>query len=157
MHHLHIGGYSTVSTLYKHGKGVESKPFRAGGHRWKLTYSKTGSPGMDLRLMDNRFLGRAANAMAGYTVNVLDRDGNLLCGRCVQPQQYSLDEYSIRDRSWCSTGIWIDIPETKAVAEETKEALRCLKDDSLVVRCDLTVQRSEKESRFRWLLQRFLD
>lgn len=61
--------------------------------RWKLTYypngylgSKTGSPGVDLRLMDNRFFGRAANATAGYTVNVLDRDSNLLCGRCVQPQ-----------------------------------------------------------------------
>lgn len=29
MHYLHSGSYSTMSTVYKHGNGVESKPFRA--------------------------------------------------------------------------------------------------------------------------------
>lgn len=158
-HHLHIAGYSNVSTVYKHGKGVESKPFRAGGHRWKLTYypngypdSKTGCPGVLLSLMENRFFGRAADATAGYSVSVLDRDGNLLGSRCAIPQHYSL-----HDSSWGPSGIWMDVPETEAAAEETKAALRSLKNDSLVVRCELTVQRSEKESRPRWLLRRFLD
>jgi hypothetical protein len=27
-HHLHIGGYSTVTAAYKHDHGIDSKPFR---------------------------------------------------------------------------------------------------------------------------------
>lgn len=130
--HLHIGGYSTVNKMYRHCKGVESKPFRGGGHRSKLTYypngdadSKTGCPGVLLCLMENRyrFLGRAADATAGHSVSVLDRDGNLMYSRCVEPQNYSL-----HDSSCGSSGIWIDVMDA-TTAEETKEALRRLKDD----------------------------
>ncbi|KAJ1276368.1 hypothetical protein BS78_05G209600 [Paspalum vaginatum] len=74
-----------------HGKCVDSKPFRAGGHRWKLSYypngytdSKSGRPGVLLQLMEKRFphldimASMTENATAAYDVSVLDVDGNQL-------------------------------------------------------------------------------
>lgn len=78
-HHLHIGGYSIVDSMFSNGKGIDSRPFRAGGHRWQLSYYPNGvddtrttssgcRPAFTLRLLDNRFLGRAADATAKYDV-----------------------------------------------------------------------------------------
>lgn len=103
--HIHISGYSTVSTVYKHGKGVESKLVPSG-----YPDSKTGSPGVGLRLMENNFFSRAAKATAARTASVLDRDSILVCCRCAQPQHY---------RPCGSISVRIDVPETKAAAEET--------------------------------------
>ncbi|RLN25386.1 BTB/POZ and MATH domain-containing protein 2-like [Panicum miliaceum] len=114
-HLLRIGAYSTVGSLLARGKCVESEPFRAGGHRWRLSYYPNG-------------------------VAILDGDGNAVCSSAA-----SRSEYSAR-----SGGIWIDVEEAKA------DALRSLKDDSLSVRCDVTVQSMEKESRVKCLLRAWL-
>ncbi|KAJ1276369.1 hypothetical protein BS78_05G209700 [Paspalum vaginatum] len=144
-----------------HGKCVDSKPFHAGGHRWKLSYyphgykdSKSGGPSMLLRLMEKRFrlLDMMADATAAYDVSVLDVDGNQLYYHHDTAQSI----YSTQGKS----GIWTDVCESKAAEvpeTERKEALCRLKDDSLVVRCDVTVKRLKEESRVRWFLQRFLD
>ncbi|CAL4977257.1 unnamed protein product [Urochloa decumbens] len=150
-HVLRIGGYSTVGSMLPRGRCVESDPFRAGGHRWKLEYYPNGfkdSTGGGcatalLRLQDNRLLGRAADATAGYRVDILDGGGNAVYGSSAQPV-----EYRVRGRS----GIWVDIKEAKP------DALRSLtgEDGSLSVRCDVTVQTLEKESRVKCLLRGWL-
>ncbi|RLM69687.1 BTB/POZ and MATH domain-containing protein 2-like [Panicum miliaceum] len=99
-----------------------------------------------LRLLDNRFLGSAADATAAYRVAILDGEGSALYSTSVVPENYS-----VHGRS----GIWIDVQE--ASAEERKQEMRQLKDDSLSVRCDVTVQSLEKEARVRCFLRRLLD
>ena len=107
----------------------------AGGRRWKLLYfpngrgdSASGHATVMLRLLDNRFLGRAADATAEYKVAILDGDGSTVYSTSVIPEKYSVNGMS---------GIWTYVLEGKA--EERKQALRRLKDDSLSVRCDVTV------------------
>ncbi|CAO2161873.1 unnamed protein product [Urochloa humidicola] len=149
-HVLHIGGYSTVGKMLPRGRCVESEAFRAGGHRWKLEYypngfkdSTSGCASALLRLQTNRFVGRAADATAGYRVAILDGGGNAVYSSCAAAPE----EYSVRGRS----GIWVDVKEAKG------EALRSLvsEDGSLSVRCDVTVQRLE-ESRVKCLLRGWL-
>ncbi|CAO2202972.1 unnamed protein product [Urochloa humidicola] len=154
-HVLRIGGYSTVGSMLPRGRCVESEPFRAGGHRWKLEYypngfrdSTTGGGGCAsalLRLVDNRFVGRAADATARYRVAILDGGGNAVRGFSAAARP---EEYSVRGTS----GVWIDVEEAKP------DALRGLtgEDGSLSVRCDVTVQRLEKESRVKCLLRGWL-
>ncbi|CAO2149847.1 unnamed protein product [Urochloa humidicola] len=158
-HTLHIANYSTVDSILPHGKCVQSKPFRAGGHRWNLEYypnghkdSKTGRPTVVLNLMKNRFLGQAADATATYDVSILDSVGNIV-QRHTDPGKPRL--YTVQGSKGGVSGIWADI-EDAATAEEQKKALRQLKDDSLVVRCDVTVKSLDEESRAKWLLRRFL-
>ncbi|CAN6381864.1 unnamed protein product [Urochloa humidicola] len=161
-HTLHISKYSTIDSILPHGKCVKSKPFRAGGHRWQLEYypngytkSKTGGPTAVLNLMENRFLGRAADATATYNVSILDVDGNVVKRRA-EPGKPWL--HTLRGSKGGYTGIWADIVEdaTTQTPEEQKKALRQLKEDSLVVRCDVTVQSLKEESRAKWFLRRFL-
>lgn len=158
-HHLHIGGYSTVDSVFSHGKGIDSRPFRAGGHRWQLSYypngiedTKTTSgcrPAFALRLMDNRFLGSAADATAKYDVSVLDSDGDVVYRHC---HPGAANHYSLQQRgSGCSSGYRVDLREDEAAA------LLQLKDDRLVVQCDVTVQKLEKESRVWCFLRSWLD
>lgn len=132
----------------KHGMGMVSKTFRSTGHWWKLTYypngyadSRTGCPGMMLSLMENG-KARLADATAAHSMSVLDRNGNLL---------YLFDAWSqkviasMTPRAVCRTsGSTSWMPPWP---RRPKEMLRRLKDDFLVVWCDLTVQRSEKEVR----------
>jgi len=94
-----------------------------------------------LRLLDNRFLGRAADATAEYKVAILDGDGSTVYSTSVIPEKYSVNGMS---------GIWTYVLEGKA--EERKQALRRLKDDSLSVRCDVTVKSLEKEGRVKYVL-----
>jgi len=152
-HLLRIGNYSTVDSACPRGKRVESEPFRDGGRRWKLLYypnghgdSTSGRATVMLRLLDNRFLGRAADATAEYRVAILDGEGSTVCSTSVDPQNYSVNGTS---------GIWTDVLEAKA--EERKKALRLLKEDSLCVRCDVTVHSLEKEARVWCFLRRLLD
>ncbi|CAN6363519.1 unnamed protein product [Urochloa humidicola] len=152
-HTLHIANYSAVNSLLPHGKCVESKPFRAGGRRWKLSYypngyddATSGRPTAMLCLVENRFLGRAADATAKYDLSVLDSSGKALCRASTRPCHYSL-----RHGTGGFSGIYMEIMDA-ATAEE----LRHLKDDSIVVRCDLSVQSVQEESRAKWFLRRFL-
>ena len=142
-HLLRIGNYSTVESVCSRGKCVASEPFRASGQRWKLLYypnghkdSTSGRDAVMQLLLDNRFLGRAADATAEYRVAILDGEGSTVYSTSVDPEKYSVNGRS---------GIWVDVLEGKA--EERKQALRRLKDDSLCVRCDVTVQSLEKEAR----------
>ncbi|CAO2198576.1 unnamed protein product [Urochloa humidicola] len=150
-HVLRIGGYSVVGATLPRGECVESEPFRAGGHRWKLSYypngytdSTSGCASAVLWHLDNRFLGRAAEATAGFRVVILDGDGNAAftcdAGAALPAK------YSVRGRR----ATWIDVKDAKA------DALRRLssKDggDNLSVRCDVTVQKLE-ESRVKYLLR----
>ncbi|CAL4991147.1 unnamed protein product [Urochloa decumbens] len=148
-HALYIADYA-VDSLLPHGKCVELKPFRAGGHRWKLSYypngyndSTKGNPTALLRLMENRFLGRAADAVAKYDLSVLDSSGKPLYRVSTGPCHYSL-----RHGTGGLSGIWMEIKEA--------EELRQLKDNSLIVRCDLSVESVQEESRAKWFLRRFL-
>ncbi|RLM58090.1 BTB/POZ and MATH domain-containing protein 2-like [Panicum miliaceum] len=99
-HLLRIGNYSTVASVCSRGNGRAT---------------------VMLRLLDNRFLGRAADATAAYRVAFLDGEGSTVYSTSVVP----------------------------AKAEERKQALRRLKDDSLSIRCDVTVQGLENEARVR--------
>jgi len=103
-HLLRIGNYSTVDSACPRGKRVESEPFRDGGRRWKLLYypnghgnSTSGRDTVMLRLLDNRFLGRAADATAAYRVAILDGEGGTVCSTSVDPQNYSVNGTPIGD------------------------------------------------------------
>ncbi|CAO2146515.1 unnamed protein product [Urochloa humidicola] len=150
---LYIANYSAVNSLLPHGKCVESKPFRASGHRWKLSYypngcseSTSGHPTAMLSLVENRFLGRAADATAKYDLSVLDSSGKSFISISTPPCHYSL-----RRGTGGSSGIYMEIKDAATVKE-----LQQLKDDSLVVRCDLSVQSVQEECRARWFIRRFL-
>ena len=103
-HLLRIGNYSTVDSACPRGKRVESEPFRDGSRRWKLLYfpngrgdSASGRATVMLRLLDNRFLGRAADATAAYRVAILDGEGSTVCSTSVDPQNYSVNGTPIGD------------------------------------------------------------
>ncbi|CAO2198577.1 unnamed protein product [Urochloa humidicola] len=153
-HVLCIHNYPAVGSMLPRGRCVESEPFCAGGHRWKLEYypngvksSTNGCASAVLRLQNNRFLGRAADATAVYRVAILDGEGNAACSSVS-----NRNEYSVAPGSGRSDAYFIDVKEAKA------DALRQLtgEDGSLSVRCDVTVQRLEKESRVKCLLRGWL-
>jgi hypothetical protein len=63
-----------------------------GGRRWKLSYypnghgdSASGRATVMLRLLDDRFLGRAADATAAYPVAFLDGEGSTVHSTYVVP------------------------------------------------------------------------
>lgn len=152
-HHLRIGHYSAVDSALPRGKCVGSEPFRAGGHRWELCYypnghanSKSGGASVSLRLLDNRFLGTAADATAAYKVAILDGQGNVACA----DDDVTPSDYSVRRRRGTSA-IWSDVAKDKA-----DMLRRCLEDDGLSVRCDVTVFSVEKESRVKCFLRDWL-
>ncbi|KAL6592123.1 hypothetical protein ACP70R_049575 [Stipagrostis hirtigluma subsp. patula] len=152
-HLLVIDGYSAVDRTSRHGEAIESGRFRVGGSSWKLSYYPSGYKdskddghvAVALTLMDNRLLGHAAGATASFKVSILDRDGNP-----AYSQRFGTDRYSI----FGIRTYWCDVPVT---AEQWEAALRLREDDKLVVRCDVTVHRCDKESRIKWYLRQLLD
>ncbi|KAL6654257.1 hypothetical protein ACP70R_007722 [Stipagrostis hirtigluma subsp. patula] len=151
-HLLVIDGYSALDRTARRGEAIESGRFRVGGSSWKLSYypnghkdSKDGHVAVTLRLMNNHFLGHAAGAKASLQVSILDRDGNP-----AYSQSFRTNLHSVRG----SMAYWCDVAVTP---EQRAAALRLREDDKLVVRCDVTVHRCDKESRIKWYLRQLLD
>lgn len=158
-HLLRIRGYSTVEKVLPHGKSVESPKFRAGGHTWTLEYypngykdAKDGCASVVLRHkgisflgIGNKLLGNAAGATASYNVSILDREGKEVYSFFGCPNHYEEP----------GRGIWNNvITET---AEERRQKLRLDEEDSIFVRCEVTVQKVDKESHIKMFLRELLE
>ncbi|KAL6907774.1 hypothetical protein ACP4OV_001944 [Aristida adscensionis] len=159
-HLLYIDGYSVANRIVLPGESIDSPTFRAGGHKWKLSYFPNGTaadggrrpssaPGgghvaVDLTLMDSR--GREDGVTAAYRVSILGRDGiPAYSYAAVGPQRFT----------WSSPESRVEVLVT---AEERAAALRLVgEDDILTVRCEVTVTRFDKESRLKWYLRQLLD
>ncbi|CAN6181819.1 unnamed protein product [Urochloa humidicola] len=141
-HLLHVGRYSRVDGKVCPGECIESE-VRAGGRRWMLSYypngdseERRGRACSRLMLVDNLFGTRAT---AEYRLSILGRSGEPACTRAFGPRRY------VGDRR--------EEVEVIATAEEQSKAMRLAEDDSLVVRCDLTVLNAVRESRVKWYLR----
>ncbi|KAL6654260.1 hypothetical protein ACP70R_007725 [Stipagrostis hirtigluma subsp. patula] len=151
-HLLRIDGYSVADRMVVPGKSIDSPAFHAGGHKWKLSYYPNGrddehkpKPGLvsvGLTLLEPGGAGGDPTAM--YRVSILDHDGKPAYSYAVAPQQFSKKKATSH----------VDVLVT---AEEREAARRLIGDDSLAVRCDVTVMRFDEESRLKWYLRRLLD
>ncbi|OEL16935.1 hypothetical protein BAE44_0022047 [Dichanthelium oligosanthes] len=155
--HLHrIDRYSKVDGMALPGECIDSAPFRAGGHEWQLLYypngandysrSSHGRVSVDLRLRPGpwwRLFYDPQDVTAAYTVSVLDADGNQVVSKAVKPHRFG--------SCWSRAGI-----EDVATAEKLRSALQGVKEDGLIVRCDVTVINLEKESRIKWYLRQLV-
>ncbi|KAL6592126.1 hypothetical protein ACP70R_049578 [Stipagrostis hirtigluma subsp. patula] len=159
-HILRVGGCSIVNRMVVRGESIDSPTFTAGGHKWKLSYypngdlstKKSGRVTVVLKLMDRGFHGHIT---AAHRVSILGRDGRPAYSYYVPPQRYSGEiGYSHEFGSTYRMSSSVDVLVT---AEDRKAALRLMGDDSLVVRCDVTVLKLEKESRLKWFLRKLLD
>lgn len=151
-HVFHVGRYSRVDGKVCPGECIESV-FRAGGRKWKLLYYPSGHDGdsstkavvhlgkVVVKLM---LLGRwNSTATAAYRVSILDGDGKPAHSRAVGPRSYRGDGFLEEGKGF----------EVLATAEEQTSALRRIEDDSLVVRCDVTVLNVNQESRVKFFLR----
>ncbi|CAL4979187.1 unnamed protein product [Urochloa decumbens] len=155
--HVHrIDRYSNLDTMSLPGQRVESRPFSAGGHEWKLVYYPNGGAGsrggghvaVDLMLTAGpwwRLFYRPSDVTAAYSVSILDGDGNRAFSKAMGPHRFG--------SRWSSTGV-----KEVAKVEGLRSALRSgkNKDDGLLVRCDVTVMKLEKESRIMWYLRQLV-
>ncbi|KAK3160984.1 hypothetical protein QOZ80_1BG0069960 [Eleusine coracana subsp. coracana] len=162
-HLLRIQGYSGIEKKFDHSTRIKSPSFRAGGHTWTVEYYPNGFTNNGhvtvalthwgvsyIGSLGNLFLGTSATAACN--VSILDRQGNLLCSKSGIPVHYNLP------------GIhWHDIMTAKEAADFREEAadfremLRVKKEDSLYVKCEVTVQKMEKESWIKLFLRGLLD
>lgn len=155
-HLLRIHGYSAIEKKFHCGSCVKSPAFRAGGHTWSLQYYPNGfwnigQVSVVLTHWGNSYLGPIGNvffgtdATAECTVSILDRHGNPVCSRSGIPVHY--------DR----IGIHVFDIMTAKEAADFREMMRVKKEDSIYVKCEIRVQKMEKESRIKLFLQGLLD
>ncbi|XP_004980744.1 BTB/POZ and MATH domain-containing protein 2 [Setaria italica] len=160
--HLHrIDNYSGTMSAALPGHHIESAPFVVGGHEWKLHFypngadeSASASPGRaSVKLVYRGYpwwrpallhLLRPRDVTAAYEVSVLDSEGNRVLSRAFRPRRFS---------AW-----WHEDAENVATAKELRSAaMRGGKEDGgIVVRCDVTVMKLEKESSVRWYLRQLV-
>ncbi|CAL5090805.1 unnamed protein product [Urochloa decumbens] len=152
-HLLRIYGHSAADRLVLSGRCIGSRSFSAGGRKWELKYypnghSSSGKPGaaatVELRRMDRKD-DDDDGVMAAYRLSILDREGNPAYSYAVGPQRFDKgSKYMHR-------------VNVLATPEERQAALRLVEDDSLTIRCDVSVRRFDKESRIKYYLQKLLD
>ncbi|CAN6204068.1 unnamed protein product [Urochloa humidicola] len=153
-HLLRIDGYSGADRLVLAGRYIGSRTFSAGGHKWELNYypnghSSRGKPGaaaaatVELRRMDRKDDDEVV--MAAYRLSILDGGGNPAYSYAVGPQRFDKDSK------------YMHRVNVLATPEERQAALRLVEDDSLTVRCDVSVTRFDKESRIKYYLRKLLD
>ncbi|CAN6173847.1 unnamed protein product [Urochloa humidicola] len=149
-HLLRLDGYSAADRLVLPSIYFGSRAFSAGGHKWQLRYypnghSSYGKPGgaasVELRLehRDDEVV------MAAYRLSILDGGGNPAYGYAVGPQRFDKDSK------------YMHRVNVLATPEERQAALRLVEDDSLTVRCDVSVTRFDRESRLKYYLRKLLD
>ncbi|RLN32981.1 BTB/POZ and MATH domain-containing protein 2-like [Panicum miliaceum] len=148
-HLFHVGRYSRVEG--SPGECIESA-FRAGGRRWKLFYypngdraKRRGQACAKLMLEDWGFFSGIREARAEYRVSILGRDGEPVRSGAVGPHRYF---------PGLKPSYRVDVLPTP---NEQSSALPLMEDDSLVVRCDVTVLNVYRESRIKWYLRNLLN
>ncbi|KAK3119170.1 hypothetical protein QOZ80_9BG0715080 [Eleusine coracana subsp. coracana] len=157
-HLLHIREYSTIENNLPHGRCIESPKFRAGGHTWTVEYYPNGFKydkdghasivvkhhGISFLGIGNYWLGDKAGATATLNVRILDHAGNEAYMWPKYPKHYER-----RGNYTC-----LNVTGT---AEERRENMRLDKEDSIFVKCEINVQKKDKESRIKMFLRGLLD
>ncbi|KAL6592128.1 hypothetical protein ACP70R_049580 [Stipagrostis hirtigluma subsp. patula] len=153
---VRIGHYSRLAGRVLPGDSVDFVA-TAGGRKWKLHFYPNGGdkpwrghrphqPSVELELMRKSWSG-IWKETAAYRVSILGRDGKPAYSCSMAPHSYNVHD-------WPS-----DRPVGHLVtAEEKRPAapLPLMEDDTLVVRCDVTVLRLQRESRIRWFIRQFV-
>lgn len=146
-HVLRIDGVSALHRMVPSSNSIASPKFSASGHRWRLLYYPTGKKGdsiaIRLKRHDNPFLSSDEPLTADCQLSILDHDGNPVYSCSLGPHRYANKK---------SRGVDIILTE-----QDRKEALKLMEDDSIVVKCDVTVQRFAEKSRVKQYLRRFLE
>jgi hypothetical protein len=163
MHLLHIDGYSAAERMVQQGKFIESRTFSTGGHKvvaallpQRLRQQIRGrtqrrhqirgrtATAVELELMKRSY---DDDVVAAYGLSVLGRDDNPALSYTVGPQRFN--------RGSC----YNHYVAVLVTPEERQAAMRLdvKENDTLAVRCDLTVTRFDEESRLKWYLRKLLD
>ncbi|KAJ1261313.1 hypothetical protein BS78_09G019500 [Paspalum vaginatum] len=140
-HVFRVGSFSRLDGTMSPGECIESVA-HAGGSPWRLFYYPNGATAeqrgkvcVELMLLDARFwLFREStwNLTAGYTVSVLGRDGEPAHSCAFAASRYKAEK---------KTGE----AHVLATAEE-QSAAAAQHDDSLLVRCDVTVRKISSQN-----------
>ncbi|KAJ1261312.1 hypothetical protein BS78_09G019400 [Paspalum vaginatum] len=148
-HLLRIDGISAADRMVLVGEGVVSSgEFSAAGHRWQLSYYPNGQYSFDdggppiVSLM--RKDRRHDKVTAEYSLSVLDRDGKPAFSYSSGRQRF--------ESIWSSHRA-----EILATPEQRQAAMKLMGDDSLALRCDITVHTFHRESTIKRFLREILD
>ncbi|RLN34357.1 BTB/POZ and MATH domain-containing protein 2-like [Panicum miliaceum] len=142
-HLLRIDGHKAADRMVLAGESINSRTFSAGGRNSDDRSERGRTAAVKLRLKDRGSMHDAVTA--AYRLSILDRDGNPAYSYAVGPHRFDADSrYSHH-------------VNVLATPEERRAARQLVEDDSLTVRCDISVTRFDKESRIKWYLRKLLD
>ncbi|KAK3121380.1 hypothetical protein QOZ80_8BG0651900 [Eleusine coracana subsp. coracana] len=115
-HLLRIHGYSAMEKKFNHSTCIKSPSFRTGGHTWSVEYYPNG-------FTNN---GHVSVVLTHWGVSYLCPLGNLFFG------------------TGATAACKLDIMTAKEAAD-FREMLRDKKEDSLYIKCEVRVQKMEKD------------